>query len=449
MRTLVFAGLCFALFALFTTACKRPTPFGSELLEEEYADLEFTDTITVQFTLEREDSVATSDRSGVTPYFLCGEVTDPVFGKYSSQIYTLFQPQTLNPKFDLTKIEFDSLVLFLNYSITGVYGDTLQSHNMQVYRLDEDLIYDSLYYSNRTLQTGAELGRINSFYPRPQFTDSLFDGVKGSFLRIRLDDNFGKELLAIDSITWLSDSTFYRYIGGLKIVVGANGATPGAMLAFDLNDVNLSRLSLFYTVKADTSADRFDFFFRNTNKFTHYDNVYEGKEVHTLIGKPLEDKLYLHGMHGLRLKATFPYANNLNDIAVNKAQLVLTVADDDKWLKPADQLVLTEREGDTTFAFTSDVFYALGSTGNGSLAAFGGFPEKEFVGGTPAVTRYRLALSEKFQHIIDDDAAPDIKNRTVYLNVYPRARSARRTLLYGPNNAAYPAKLELKYTKIK
>jgi hypothetical protein len=153
-------------------------------------------------------------------------------------------------------------------------------------------------------------------------------------------------------------------------------------------------------------------------------------------------------MDGLRLRVVFPYANNFDNIAVNKAQLVLTAGEDDPWLKPADQLILTEPRGDTATVFTTDVLYALGSTGTGSLAAFGGFPEKEILGSTTK-TRYRLTLSDKFQSVVDDDNAPDIRNRTVFVNVYPRTRSAKRTWFYGPKSSLFPAKLELKYTIIR
>ena len=57
MKLPMMAGLLLAVFAIFQTACKKPTPFGSELLEDEYADYDYTDTITVQCTLLREDSV--------------------------------------------------------------------------------------------------------------------------------------------------------------------------------------------------------------------------------------------------------------------------------------------------------------------------------------------------------------------------------------------------------
>lgn len=451
MRFPIFAGLFLAALALLTFACKKPTPFGSELLLDEYADYTFTDTISVECTLMREDSVITSDRTNAATLFLCGELNDPIVGKYSSDIYALMQAGTLNPQFNTALQTLDSIVLYLNYASSGVYGDTLQPQTLRVMRLSGSVKNDSVYYSNAVIAEGNELGRVDNFLPTPTRSDSLFDSNKGAFLRVKLDNSFGKELMEIDSANWQSDTAFYRIFRGIKIVSSANGASPGAMLAFNLNNNILSRMALYYKVNADTSQTqkRFDFYFRNVNKFNHFEHDYTGSEAGPQIGNPLDEKMYVQGMQGLRVKVTFPYANTFDLVAVNKAQLVLTIAENNSLLAPADQLLLTELVGDTIFNFTSDVLYALGATGSGSLKAFGGFPEKEYVNGNTLVTRYRLTLSEKFQHIIDDDAAPDIENRTVYLNLFPRARSARRSVLYGPKSSTFPAKLELKYTRVK
>lgn len=447
LRLPIFAGLLLIAFSMLNNACKKPSPFGFEL--HETADLDYTDTITLECTLVREDSVITSDKSGAAIHFLCGEINDPVLGKYSSDIYTLMQAVNLNPQFDTSEQMLDSIVLYLKYSPSGVYGDTLQAQTLKVLRLSGTLSNDSSYYSNAQIAEGQELGRLDNFLPKPSSTDSLFSATKGAFLRVKLDDSFGTELMQLDSLDWQSDSAFYKKLRGLKIVSAANGATPGAMLAFDLNDNSFSRVALYYRIKDDTIQKRFDFFLRNANKFTHFDHSYAGSEVEPFIGNQVQDKMYLQGMQGLRLKISFPYANLLNKVAVNKAQLVLTVADDDPYLVPANQLVFTESFGDTVYNFTSDVLYALGSTGNGSLKTFGGFPEKEFLNGNTTVTRYRMTMSEHFQHIIDDDAAPDIKNRTIYVNVYPRNRQAQRAVLYGPGSIDFPAKLELKYTRVE
>lgn len=205
-------------------------------------------------------------------------------------------------------------------------------------------------------------------------------------------------------------------------------------------------MRIFY--HADTSAKNFDYFFEGANKFTHFEHDLSTGVAGTLAGHEVQEKLYVQGMEGFRVKLEFPYANKLDRIAINQAELVLTVADETANLTPASQLFFTQLQGDTVFAVTSDVSYSFGPNLTGGFLSFGGTPKKVVDNGI-TVTRYRLTLSELFQHIVDDDNSTDTKNRTVYLGVYPRSRTAHRAVLYGPGSLTFPAKVELTYTKVK
>lgn len=444
------AGLLLAALSIWA-GCKKPSPLGAELLGDEYADYAYTDTITVRCTIEREDSSLTSDRSSTAEYFLCGELTDPQFGRSTSDLYTLMLGQNLNPNFDTAAETFDSLVMYLRYDIAGFYGDTLATpQTLRVLRLDPGQLISetSDYYSNDQFAATEELGRVENFKPKPSTKDSLFDGIKGPFLRVVMKPEFGQELFNLDSASYSVDSLFFKKLRGLKIVSSAGGAIPGAMMAFDLNDNSLSRMRLYY--HADTTEKHFDYFFQGANKFTHFehDHSFNGAPVGPAIGQLADEKLYVQGMEGVRVKVEFPYANKLDRIAVNQAKLVLTVADETPNLNPASQLFLTQLQGDTVFVTTSDVAYSFGSNLTGGFINFGGSPIKVVDNGT-SVTRYWLTMSEIFQHIVDDDNSPDTKKRTVYLGVYPRSRTAGRVVLYGPKSLTFPAKLALRYTRVE
>lgn len=430
----------------FVVACKQPSPFGADLLRDEFSEYVFTDTITLRCTLEREDSTLTSDRSSTAEYFLCGELNDPQFGRSASTIYALMLGRNLNPNFKPATQTFDSIVLYLRYAAAGFYGDTMQEQTLRVFRVDENnAIGPSInYYSTKTFPATEELGSV-TFFPKPTKVDSLFEGLKGPFLRIALKPEFGQELFNLDSISYSVDTLFTQKLRGLKIMSTVNGNSPGTMMAFDLNNTALSRLRLFYH---DTIARSFDYFFTGTNKFTHFEHDHGNSQAGQLIGQELNDNLFVQGMQGVRVKIEFPYAQLLDKIAVNRAQLVLTVADETAALKPASQLFFSQLQGDTVFVLSSDVVYSFGPTFTGGFANFGGTPKEEFDNGT-MVKRYRLTLSDQFQGIVDDDNSTNTKKRTVYLGVYPRSRTAQRALLFGPQNLSFPAKLELTYTKVR
>jgi hypothetical protein len=432
----------FALISLCWSACSEPTPFGADLLEDQVAQLEFTDTLSLQFTLEREDSLLTSDRSSIASYFICGRLNDPFFGVSKANVYTLFQLSALSP--DFSNADLDSIVLFLGYDANGVYGDTLTPQTLHVNRLAEVIQNSKGYYSTNAIPAAEEIGTLNNFMPRPRTSVNLFDTItKGAYVRVPLSNALGQDILKLDSATLANDSTFYAFVRGLRITAEP-ASDPGAMLAFDLNDSKFSFIRLYYT-QNDTSKRTFDLRFRGTNKFVQYEHDYSGKPVEALIGKPVNELLYLQGITGLRLKMHVPFANALKNVAINKAELLLTVAEqpgDFLSLAPASQLVMTKKSTDTTLAFISDVAYA---SNLGALRSFfGGFPNNELVGGV-TVKQYKMTMSSHFQDMIVDPTT-SLEERTVFINVFTQNGSAMRSILYGVNHPLYPAKLSIKYT---
>lgn len=451
----VFAALIMAL--AFWTSCAEPTPFGAELLEDQIADFEFTDTFELRFTLVREDSALTSDLTSTANYFLAGQLNDPFFGMSSAEINALFQTGNFAPGFD-ESATIDSAFLYLRYDVPGVYGDTMQPQDLRVYRLADQLRWDESYYSNENLPAGEEIGALLNFLPRPRTTYRIdpedSTSKKAAFLRIPLTSTFAQELLDIDSATYSTDTSFWQALKGIKLAV-TNNNMPGAMLAFDLNDDDFSFVRLHYHFQGDTSTvfARFDYIFQGSscNKFTNLSHQYGGSALEGLIGQKVTDRLYLQGMAGLRLKVEVPYAFKLDDIAVNKAELTLTVESvdgDNPLLTPANQLLITESRGDTTNVLISDVLYSIAVTSNSGFDRFGGYPITEEGENGETVKRYHLILSDHFQKMVDALETNE-SAKYFYINVYPQSQSAMRSIMHGPTSNKYPAKLSLKYTRIK
>lgn len=451
LSALLFAGVVL----LWGYSCTKPTAFGADLLDDQLAEYAYTDTLTLQCTVLPEDSLVTSDRSSTAGTFLCGQLDDPVFGKSQSEVFSLFRLQDLSPNFKNANL--DSIVLYMRYAPGGFYGDTTSAapmQNLQIHRVaaGSGLRWDRDYYSNETLPVDELLGEA-TFVPKPYENVPLpFDTTtKGAYVRIPLSATFGQELLDLDSLTLTSDTMFWGKLRGLRFTSQAMGS-PGTLMAFDLNNTTFSRIRLYFKYDSDTITNSrlFEFSFAGGNKFVHFSHDYTGKRVAPYIGQPADDLLFVKGMAGLRLKIEIPYAHLLDDIAVNKAELALTAAtlpEDDSKLRLADQVVFTEIIGDTATTLTSDVLYSLGSTLTGGFSFFGGFPEKT-IDGASSVDRYLLTLTRRFQSMVDN-ASGDIKKQTLYVNVYPQSRSATRAVFYGPKSTTFPAKLTLKYTRVR
>jgi Domain of unknown function (DUF4270) len=460
----IFGGLTTRLFAFvaiasvfFVTNCTKSTSFGSELLNGELADYVYTDTLTILCSTELEDSVRTSDLNSTAGYFLCGEVKDPIFGTAKADLFTLFEMPVLNPIFknlDGTTATFDSIVMYLQLNPNGIYGDTMQDQTIRVSRLNPNtqIRWDKNYYSNDKYAADELLGEVTTKI-RPSKADSItyfIDTVKTvlkgkGLIRIPLSEAFGRSIVehpASDSLIYSSDTLFWKNFRGLKI--STNTPDPRAMLAFNLNNTSLNRISLYYHL--DGKQRHFDFYL-GANKFVYFSKDYTGSEVASHIRKPNDDLLFLQGMAGLKVKLDIPYAQKLGKVVINKAELEMTTAtlpaDNAAWYGPVGQLLLR----DTSKDFISDVYYAGGSLLNQGFASFGGTPKKENINGQN-IQKYNLLLTQRLQQMVDQGAG-DLKGTTLTLNVQPQFFTPSRTVFYGQANASFPMKLKVKYTKIQ
>jgi hypothetical protein len=442
-----FLGLSAAL--LYLASCTKPTAFGEGLLSSEVADYAYTDTLTLRCTVEREDSLLSSDRNSISPYFLCGQLQDPFFGVSTSEIYSLLQLSNASPNF--TNATLDSAVLYLRFSPAGFYGDTTVPQTLRVHQLDEQLRWDRDYFSNQSLLSGPEIGKLENFLPRPSTLYNGFDtaatAAKAAYIAVPLSADFGNFLLDVDSLDMTSDSLFWKKLRGIRISAEP-ASSPGAMMAFNLNEVNFSFIRLYY--KRDTLNLIFDYEFLGCNKFTHFTHDYSGSSAGQAIGQAATDYLYLQGMGGLRLKVEIPYADQLGDVVINKAELVLATAGlsgDNPLLKPANQLVFTELQGDSALVLSSDVLHSIGPSLSGSFDTFGGYPIQEKDDAGAPIQRYRMTLNQRFQDMVEDTSG-DVKNKTIYINIYPQRIVAARSVLFGPNHPDHPIQLQLKYTRL-
>ena len=145
----VFAILLI-LFAAFWAACTKPTPFGSELLADELADYEFTDTLSITCTVEMEDSLLTSDPGSTSSAFLCGELDDPIFGKSKAEIFSLLQMSVDN----MEPNEFSQK----SWSQIGKKLELLKAHARFGVNINAVLGSSNLEQTRQVVQRVKELG---------------------------------------------------------------------------------------------------------------------------------------------------------------------------------------------------------------------------------------------------------------------------------------------------
>ncbi|MEM1320919.1 MAG: DUF4270 family protein [Bacteroidota bacterium] len=431
----ILSALAVVLF--IASACNRPTPVGADLLDQDKADVFFTDTLSLITRSVSVDSVQTysSDISRQSTIYLCGDLQDPIFGKAQSTIYSQFRFNSTPPNFENATL--DSIVLLLQYDTTGFYGDTMNAQSVEIYRISETMDSSDTYFSNRTFAVDAQaLGGAYNFQPKPTSLVELDRGadtlILNPHLRIRLDDAFGTELL--DTTLYETEATFLETFHGLQV----RAITPTeTMMGFRLTG-SLSRLQVFYTV--DTTATSYIFPITDRSvKFTNFEHDYTGTDIPAFVNDNSQGDslLFVQGMAGSNIEIEVPNAQSFGDIIVNQAELELTVAelpgDNTSNFTPPIRLILAEENDDNELLLIRDVTL--------SLAAFNGLSEEVDDGEGSTIRKYRLNLSSHFQNLVDGDT-----DKPLTLLIFGKQEVPTRTVLFGPGHSKYPAKLNFAYT---
>lgn len=425
-------------------SCNEPSFLGAELLEDDQAEVVYTDTFSFTMQYLPDDSVLTYNPArGVGQTYLFGLFDDPILGQTEAGIFLRLNGPSSNPGFEGGVL--DSLVLLLPYDSTGFYGETDVDFGLEVYRLSEDLDDDASYYSNSEVVFEPDpIGRL-SF--RPNFRDSVFvtEASGGSevnqgfrpHLRVRLDQVFAEELFGLDTLVYETDSAFLEALKGFYLKPTLPG--PG-MASFNLSD-DLAEVRFYY--HQDTAFRRYSLGF-DPVIFNTLSNDYSGSAAEAGLDDPAfgDSLVFLQGSQGLTIKVEFPKLPDFQDVVVNKAELEWTIAslpgDDTDLYPPVDQIVAFKPQGDTTRVFIEDVVFVLDALSD--LAAyFGGVVTEEGDGST---TLYRFNLSAYMQEFFEGN-----EDGVLYFRALNRAETAARSVLYGPGHSVFPARLKLSYTQ--
>ncbi|MEL6864831.1 MAG: DUF4270 domain-containing protein [Bacteroidota bacterium] len=443
MKILPLAHIALTACLLIGLGCSRPTPVGSELLDEDRADVRFVDTLQLIAKTIAEDSVQTYDPdiTNQLSNYLCGDFQDPIFGPVQAGCYIQFRlSSTSVPDFEGAVL--DSVLLNLAYDSTTFYGNEEALQSVEIYEVIETMDTDEPYFSSDSFVIVEEvLGAVYDFVPKPKDNVSIINlsGDTVSLipqLRIPLDTTFGKELLELDTTFFESGDNFVQHLQGFYVRAARES---DGMMGFRLPTTS-TNLTLYYTVQ-DTVRRSYSFVVTAESfKGTRYEHDYSNTEIvfdDTAIGDSI---LYIQGMSGPNIEIEIPYVDTYDDIIVNKAELEITVVDipgDDPGIfTEPDQILVTEFGDDGELILIQDVVE--------SLAGFRGFAEEEEDGNGGMIRKYRFNLSAHFQDMVDGTA-----DKQLVLRVLVKQESANRTILYGPGHSQFPMKLNLTFTNLE
>ena len=358
-RPLLYVLMLIAPVLIFSCN-KDPDRLGIDLQpDEDRLEVLVSDTTSIYAYSVLVDSIRTDE----TSVSMLGSYFDPVFGSSTSSIYTQVRLSTTSVKFDDNPV-LDSIVLAFEY--TGdYYGDTTYTQNYKVYRINDSINGDSLYYSNRNLSLAEELANV---FMQPSPTDSItLDTLRyKAQMRIPLSEEFGQSILDAQEEDLSSNDAFLRFLKGVYVTSEMMPAgAGGAICYFDLVSVNSQMTIYYYNDESDSLSYSFTISAGNARfmNFNHYNYDNAGSEFRaqviegdTSLGN---QKLYLQAMAGVKIKYKFPYIKDWvknNGIVINEAKQLINNLDPDSEFDAPGEIVILKKNDDGTSGFIPDQF---------------------------------------------------------------------------------------------
>ena len=437
-----------AVFILYTFSCTKPALIGSDFLEDEKALLQFKDSFDLTLYTVKTDSVIvhSDNTSRQLNTYLIGEVHDPIFGKYTAEIYA--QPLLPGIATALKGSTLDSVVLTLRYDTLGTYGTIQDPVTIEVYRMMENPAFNEDYYSNGQFLTNTDLLGSLTFTPRPKDSVTLNGAdtiVLAPHIRISLDTVKMGDLLKQDTSVFENQDSFLNYFNGLYIKM--TGAT-NTMLGINLLS-SVTGLTYYYDKGASTDLQFKFVITAGSVKAVHMVHDYTGSIVGAALApEPEGDFAYIQGMSGVATYMRVEGLDVIGDAIINQAEIELfcTFPDGDMGsLYPLPPYVITQEKTDTSLINSEDVAIALALTGSSSTtesfnAIFGGKVDS-LDSGPPVVYRYKMNVTNQFKDIFEGN-----QENIIYFNPFGKGNIPNRAVIFGPNHPTYAPRLRVTYT---
>ena len=305
-------------------ACEEPKEIG--LPPTTPVGVAYSDTLTVVRETVRFDSVRSNDQSNL----MVGRYNDPVFGKVQARAFVQLTSYrdfvvTDSSTTNVTapeRIVYDSTRLFLDYDRL-YYGDTLQTQELQVYRLSDSLNSTINYDISSSVKADAQPLVRQIIRPQPNTTDSL------SF-RLTLPDAFGRELLLLANTDAgkLANPALFRAQFRRGLMLTTTSSDRAAMLGFSSG----SAVVVYYHVAGERTA-KGQGFLLNGKRFNQITADRSGTALsalqrgQTLAAASTNGRTFVQPATGVTTKLTFPTLTSLTKtgrVAINRADLIIT-----------------------------------------------------------------------------------------------------------------------------
>ena len=418
LRLKKLSRLVFLLPLIFMANCEKDPSLTGNPGGDNLDRLDSTQLVAYTIADEAKDALNEGD-------VVIGKLVDPRFGTSTASFYAQFRLTTTaftpgsNPV-------LDSAVLVL--AVEDAFGPLANPIDFEVYRLTEEIVSGSTYYSDDVFTTDPTLlGGLSGFV----YNDE-------SEIRVPLNLSFGNELFDLFGTSASeSNDNFLAYLNGLHITLDKNSGGDGLI---DL-DITSCELNLYF--RSDLASDSIYTFVidEQSLRVNHYETDLVGSEVELALNDASDDdeELLIGGLQVSKGSIIIPDLSVLDGAIINQAKLTFYQSDygdplNTDYALPEFLLLTGSKDNDTIVYFLSDY-------SSSDPAAYGGTPELVDVNGTVTYA-YSYALPLFFQRVVNQET--EITSLNIEVLNY---NNGNRVKLGGGNHPDLPIQLEILYTK--
>jgi Domain of unknown function (DUF4270) len=448
MKNIILALTFLSAILFFNSSCNESTLLGADLFKNELLDLTFTDSLSISALSETNDSVIVNS-GGSFIYLPIGKVKDLTFGTYEARAYTELDSAST---YSFATGKIDSVVFVMGYNVAGVYGDTSNIQKLSLYRLTENMKATSggIYSSQKFAVESAPLGAVE-FSPQPRTFINQGKGLTtladtAAQIRIKITDPSFIQQIG-DTSNYLSKDgskdVFRKWLKGFEIRAEKE---TSCMLNMDFGSSAAAITGLYIYSKKDTTKSVS--FFKSVSsaniKYSYFKNDYRNAKIEPFLNnqKLSDSLLFLQGMSGTNIKLEIPYIKNLGKVIINKAELELTIKENDNQsdLFPAMNQILVRTPLQDVI---SDVIDGDPTSRTAKFSSSGGYVRVKTEGGEK-ISKYIFNISNHLQRMLEGK-----EGNQLYLVPFFKQENASRVVLYGLNKQSkYRTKINVTYTKI-
>ena len=382
------------IIGLIAASCTDPNTIGLEVQPtSDNIIISSANFEGISSSSESEDSLRTDEALNL----ILGKIKydyDSEFGLNKAAFYTQILLTENNTDLGNNPI-VDSAVM--SYTYSGYYGELEDFTSLDVSLINEDIYKDSIYYSNEFDILIGNMDCVDDF--------TLSNDLSDPFLRIKLSNNFGQEILDFENEGLKDNETFLEKFKGISVLASAQNT----MLYLNPTGSN-SFLKIYYH-NDESGSDTLSLDFELGGDAARI-NLFNSKPLANLNQD--EDKIYIQSMAGYKAKIAVNNTDSIKQILEGKAINKVTMSFD---VEPTSQI---------EYAAHDKLFLVrVNEEGNNVFLTDYTIEGETHFGGRLDNDKYEFNITRYFYQLLNNDAYTS----DLYLLPAGGAVNANRTIL--------------------